>query len=453
MAAPTGSMNWRRRQHNADGAGRRSVLATGGQSTIGGGGQVDLANAVYAAERWNPATGAWTELAPAAVARRVPLDGPSAAGWPRARPAAVASAPSASRSATCAATRRSSPRPTSTAATAAASSPRARRSAASPRAIAYAGGFAFTSPQAASIRKVGLLRLGRADPLRGPEPALRAARLLRRRDDADGGRAQQPQRGARGPLHAVRGRCRRRPVGERDRRARPHGRPGPVAGQPRAQPAGDEQHALRDHGGPGEGGQRLRLRWPLRQVLHEGGGPLAARSTSDRTGPSAPSSSSTPEPAASPRPTTCATIASRRARAGRGVRARAATVTGNTRERHHDDGGAALGALRAPDRDRRRAGEPSRSRPDLRARGLQRRRAAAGRGAADRLLGARRDRPGAALRGRRLRGRRGNSGSSARTRRARWRSRRVPGDARAATPACSAARRWKPAGARRCRRA
>ncbi|MCQ7029691.1 hypothetical protein MRO55_24630, partial [Escherichia coli] len=47
-----------------------SVLATGGQSTNGGGGLVDLANATYEAERWDPATGAWTELAPAAVARQ-----------------------------------------------------------------------------------------------------------------------------------------------------------------------------------------------------------------------------------------------------------------------------------------------------------------------------------------------------------------------------------------------
>ena len=35
-----------------------------------GGGLVDLANAVYAAERWDPATGAWTTLASASVARQ-----------------------------------------------------------------------------------------------------------------------------------------------------------------------------------------------------------------------------------------------------------------------------------------------------------------------------------------------------------------------------------------------
>ncbi len=64
VAAPTGSMNRRRRQHTLTVLADGSVLATGGQSTMGGGGQVDLANAVYEAERWNPATGAWTQLAP-----------------------------------------------------------------------------------------------------------------------------------------------------------------------------------------------------------------------------------------------------------------------------------------------------------------------------------------------------------------------------------------------------
>ena len=60
----------RRRQHNLTVLADGSVLATGGQKTNGGGGLVDLANAVYTAERWNPATGAWTELAAAAVARQ-----------------------------------------------------------------------------------------------------------------------------------------------------------------------------------------------------------------------------------------------------------------------------------------------------------------------------------------------------------------------------------------------
>jgi hypothetical protein len=70
VGGATGSMITRRRQHNLTVLADGSVLATGGQSTNGGGGLVDLANAVYTAERWDPATGAWTELAAAAVARQ-----------------------------------------------------------------------------------------------------------------------------------------------------------------------------------------------------------------------------------------------------------------------------------------------------------------------------------------------------------------------------------------------
>ena len=66
----TGSMITRRRQHNLTVLADGSVLATGGQKTNGGGGLVDLANPSYTAERWDPATGTWTELAPAAVARQ-----------------------------------------------------------------------------------------------------------------------------------------------------------------------------------------------------------------------------------------------------------------------------------------------------------------------------------------------------------------------------------------------
>jgi hypothetical protein len=60
----------RRRQGNLTVLADGSVLATGGQSTNGGSGLVDLANPVLAAERWDPATGAWTTLASAAVARQ-----------------------------------------------------------------------------------------------------------------------------------------------------------------------------------------------------------------------------------------------------------------------------------------------------------------------------------------------------------------------------------------------
>ena len=67
---PTGAMSLRRRQHNLTTLADGSVLATGGQSTNLGGGLVDLANAVYAAERWDPQTETWTELASAQVARQ-----------------------------------------------------------------------------------------------------------------------------------------------------------------------------------------------------------------------------------------------------------------------------------------------------------------------------------------------------------------------------------------------
>lgn len=70
VGTATGSMSLRRRQHNLTVLADGSVLATGGQSTNGGGGLVDLANATYAAERWDPATGTWTTLASAAVARQ-----------------------------------------------------------------------------------------------------------------------------------------------------------------------------------------------------------------------------------------------------------------------------------------------------------------------------------------------------------------------------------------------
>jgi Domain of unknown function (DUF1929)/F5/8 type C domain/Galactose oxidase, central domain len=70
VSSATGSLITRRRQHQLTVLADGSVLATGGQKTNGGGGLVDLANPSYTAERWDPATGAWTELAPAAVARQ-----------------------------------------------------------------------------------------------------------------------------------------------------------------------------------------------------------------------------------------------------------------------------------------------------------------------------------------------------------------------------------------------
>ena len=59
----------RRRQHNLTILADGSLLATGGQSVTGDG-LINLANAVYAAEQWNPQSDTWTTLASAAVGRQ-----------------------------------------------------------------------------------------------------------------------------------------------------------------------------------------------------------------------------------------------------------------------------------------------------------------------------------------------------------------------------------------------
>ncbi len=61
-------MAFGRRQNNLTVLADGSVLATGGNSS--GAGLVDLNNGVYAAERWNPATGTWTTLAAESVTRQ-----------------------------------------------------------------------------------------------------------------------------------------------------------------------------------------------------------------------------------------------------------------------------------------------------------------------------------------------------------------------------------------------
>ena len=148
------------RQHNLTVLADGSVLATGGQKTNGGGGLVDLANAVYTAERWDPATGAWTELAAAAVARQYHSVALLLPGRARAHGRRRHLRRLPVRSATCAATSRSSRRRTCTARTAAASSRTrpvdhrraGRRSATTARSRC-------TAPTARS-RKLALVRLG-----------------------------------------------------------------------------------------------------------------------------------------------------------------------------------------------------------------------------------------------------------------------------------------------------
>jgi hypothetical protein len=68
QVAPAAPMANGRRQHNLTVLADGSVLATGGNSS--GAGLVDMANGVYAAERWDPATGAWSTLAAEAVTRQ-----------------------------------------------------------------------------------------------------------------------------------------------------------------------------------------------------------------------------------------------------------------------------------------------------------------------------------------------------------------------------------------------
>lgn len=65
---PSGSMFKGRRQLNATVLADGSVLATGGITS--GASAVDLGNAITSAERWDPATGAWTLLASASRIRQ-----------------------------------------------------------------------------------------------------------------------------------------------------------------------------------------------------------------------------------------------------------------------------------------------------------------------------------------------------------------------------------------------
>ena len=64
----TSPMAFGRRQHNLTLLADGSVLATGGNST--GAGLVDMNGGVYNAERWDPATGQWSTLAAQAVTRQ-----------------------------------------------------------------------------------------------------------------------------------------------------------------------------------------------------------------------------------------------------------------------------------------------------------------------------------------------------------------------------------------------
>ena len=68
QVSATAPMAFGRRQHNLTLLADGSVLATGGNST--GAGLIDMNGGVFNAERWDPATGQWTTLAAQAVTRQ-----------------------------------------------------------------------------------------------------------------------------------------------------------------------------------------------------------------------------------------------------------------------------------------------------------------------------------------------------------------------------------------------
>ena len=68
QVSATAPMAFGRRQHNLTLLADGSVLATGGNST--GASLIDMNGGVYNAERWDPATGQWTTLAAQAVTRQ-----------------------------------------------------------------------------------------------------------------------------------------------------------------------------------------------------------------------------------------------------------------------------------------------------------------------------------------------------------------------------------------------
>ncbi|MEO6411487.1 MAG: ricin-type beta-trefoil lectin domain protein [Pedococcus sp.] len=69
QSTPAASMLNRRRQHNLTVLADGSVLATGGQDQTGDG-LINLTHAVFAAERWNPTTNVWSPLASASRVRQ-----------------------------------------------------------------------------------------------------------------------------------------------------------------------------------------------------------------------------------------------------------------------------------------------------------------------------------------------------------------------------------------------
>jgi hypothetical protein len=157
QVSATSPMAFGRRQHNLTLLADGSVLATGGNST--GAGLIDMNGGVYNAERWDPATGQWTTLAAQAVTRqyhstalllpdgRVLSSGGGICGTCDqvgylAKNAEIFTPPYLFKKD---GSGELAPRPEITAA---------------PSTVSHGTSFLITTPNAASIRKVGLMRLG-----------------------------------------------------------------------------------------------------------------------------------------------------------------------------------------------------------------------------------------------------------------------------------------------------
>ncbi|HEY6775746.1 MAG TPA: galactose oxidase-like domain-containing protein [Thermoleophilaceae bacterium] len=157
QVSATAPMAFGRRQHNLTVLADGTVLATGGNSS--GASLVDLNNGVYSAELWNPATGTWTTLAAEQATRqyhstalllpdgRVLSSGGGICGTCDqvgylAKNAQVFTPPYLFKKD---GSGQLAPRPAI---------------AGAPARVAYGAGFQIDTPDAAAIRKVGLLRLG-----------------------------------------------------------------------------------------------------------------------------------------------------------------------------------------------------------------------------------------------------------------------------------------------------
>jgi hypothetical protein len=157
QVSATAPMAFGRRQHNLTLLADGSVLATGGNST--GAGLIDMNGGVFNAERWDPATGQWTTLAAQAVTRqyhstalllpdgRVLSSGGGICGTCDqvgylAKNAEIFTPPYLFKKD---GSGELAPRPEVTAA---------------PGTVSHGTSFQITTPNAASIQKVGLMRLG-----------------------------------------------------------------------------------------------------------------------------------------------------------------------------------------------------------------------------------------------------------------------------------------------------